>query len=240
MKSEWQLEMYALSALPADEQAAFDQALQEDPALRERLDLLHAANAQFFADHPADLAVARIQRRASGARVQSLSWRLAGMTALLVAFLVPTGLRRPAPTRTEPTDSVRLKGAPALLIYRQSSGQAELLGDGAVAKRGEVLQLAYHSAGERFGAILSVDGRGHVTQHFPEASQHQAAALEDKANLPFAYELDDAPEFERFYFFTARDPFAVAPLLESLERGIAPTLLPGISVKSVMLRKERP
>jgi hypothetical protein len=240
MKSEWELEMYALSALPKDEARAFDLALQDDPALRERLDLLHAASEKFFAEHAAETAIARIQRRVSSARVQNLSLRLAGLTALLFAFLVPSALRTPAPPKMEATEIVRLKGEASLLIYRQSHGRAELLGNGAVAKHGEVLQLAYHSADARFGAILSLDGRGHVTQHFPEPGQAQAAALEDKANLPFAYELDDAPDFERFYFFTARDPFVITPLLESLEHGIAPTLPPGIEVKIVMLRKERP
>jgi hypothetical protein len=59
--------------------------------------------------------------------------------------------------------------------------------------------------------IISVDGRGVVTQHLP-ASGGQAAVLgvEGRVLLGSSFELDDAPGWERLYLVTANAPFAVA------------------------------
>ena len=49
-----------------------------------------------------------------------------------------------------------------------------------------------------YGAIISVDGRGAFTQHLPLKGEF-AVPLVARDTLDFAYELDDAPHWERFY-----------------------------------------
>ena len=78
-----------------------------------------------------------------------------------------------------------------------------------------MLQLGYVSAGRRYGAVLSVDGRGSVTLHFPESPAGSPELKGGTVSLPSAYELDDAPAFERFFFVTSDAPFDVGTVMES-------------------------
>jgi hypothetical protein len=82
-----------------------------------------------------------------------------------------------------------------------------------------VVRLAYRAAGHAFGLILSVDGRGAVTLHLPERGG-LAAPLDTDAEVPLdhAYELDDAPRWERFYFVVGDAPFEVAPVVAVARR----------------------
>ena len=70
--------------------------------------------------------------------------------------------------------------------------------------------------------LLSIDGAGTVTQHWPEPGRTRAAPLRvgGEVRLPSAYELDNAPAFERFFLVRADESFDVAPILEAA-RGLA-------------------
>jgi hypothetical protein len=109
-----------------------------------------------------------------------------------------------------------------LTLYRQVAAGSETLADGAVARQGEVIRVGYRAAGRAYGVILSIDGRGHITRHLP-TSGDRAVALgrEPTVLLDHAYELDDAPRWERFYFITGETPFPIAPIVAAVEREIA-------------------
>jgi hypothetical protein len=64
--------------------------------------------------------------------------------------------------------------------------------------------------------ILSVDGRGVVTLHYPE-SEDKDPILDQykKTFLSTSYELDDAPDFERFFFITSKSEIDVQAILNS-------------------------
>jgi hypothetical protein len=66
--------------------------------------------------------------------------------------------------------------------------------------------------------ILSIDGRGTVTLHLPE-SQEKSTKLESGKQflLPSAFELDDAPNFERFFFLISESPIDVNSILEEVQ-----------------------
>jgi hypothetical protein len=55
--------------------------------------------------------------------------------------------------------------------------------------------------------------------HFPRSPEHATRLSSGGAQLlPYAYELDDAPRFERFYFVTSRQTIDVNAVLESGRR----------------------
>ena len=114
---------------------------------------------------------------------------------------------------------------------------------GAAARENDVVQLAYQAAGRHFGAIVSIDGRGVVTRHLPAAGP-LASPLKSGAAfaLPQAYRLDDAPGFERFYFVTADQPFAVDLVLTAASHAAGAegrlALPAGLDQYSFALRKE--
>ena len=137
---------------------------------------------------------------------------------LSVAF-VPRLVRLASAPPVTVESGIRAKGAPELLVYREGSRSAELLPNGAVAREGDVVQIKYVPAGRRFGTIVSIDGRGAVTLHYPE-SAGGSTELESGATsaLNYAYQLDDAPGFERFFFVTAPERFRASDVVDSARR----------------------
>lgn len=77
------------------------------------------------------------------------------------------------------------------------------------ASEGDELQLRYAVPEKCFGMLISMDGNGVVTVHVGQGAQ--AIALEPgKMNtLPFAYRLDNAPHFEKFFLLTSKEEFSV-------------------------------
>jgi hypothetical protein len=146
---------------------------------------------------------------------------LAGGFALVLVMARPT----PPIDGSRPGETPEIiidKGGPAspaprLYLYRQGAAGAERLTDGARATRGDLVQLAYGSRTGGYGVLLSIDGAHKVTLHWPDKQDGAAAALKatGETRLPTAYELDDAPAFERFFLVRAATPFTVATALEA-------------------------
>jgi hypothetical protein len=114
----------------------------------------------------------------------------------------------------------RVKGLrPSLTLYRKTAGGSETLEDGARVHAGDVVRVAYRSAGRGYGTIVSIDGRGVLTRHLP-ATGARAVRLRsgDTVLLDHAYELDDAPRFERFYLIVSEAPFDLSPVLAAARR----------------------
>ncbi len=114
--------------------------------------------------------------------------------------------------------SVRVKGgSPMLHVYRKTSDGAELLSSGEKAKENDVVQIRYAAGTDTWGAILSVDGNGMVTQHFPDSGD-AAGKLEagGEIALAFSYRLDDAPKFERFILVSGTKEFSLSDLKHDL------------------------
>jgi hypothetical protein len=102
----------------------------------------------------------------------------------------------------------RIKGLePLLSIYRAEEQGVRLLAERARAQRNDLLQLEYHGAGYPYGVILSIDGRGTVTLHYPAGAGMEPVLEGGRVLLPYAYQLDDAPAFERFFFVTSDERF---------------------------------
>ncbi len=107
---------------------------------------------------------------------------------------------------------IRIKGLkPSLHVYRKVSHVAEELNKGETVFSGDVIQVGYWAAGATYGAIVSIDGRGAYTVHFPDNSPLRAGRLQTGGEilLNHSYQLDDAPRFERFYFVTSSSNFAM-------------------------------
>jgi hypothetical protein len=142
---------------------------------------------------------------------------VAGFAALLLA--AGAVLATVGPWR-ERTGQTRLKGSsPHLVIYRKTDGGAEALAEGSGIRAGDVLQIAYVAASRKYGVIFSIDGRGAVTLHFPDGpNAPNLLSREGETRLDYAYRLDDAPGFERFFLVTSDRALPVAEVLEAGRR----------------------
>lgn len=166
-------------------------------------------------------ASASRRQRTARRTVRILALAVPGATAVLaLTFVLFGGLGVDTPPVVDPaSEIVRLKGAePRISVYRSAGAQdAEELADGDVARQGDELQLTYTAAGRAYGAIISVDGRGAMTLHYPLTPSHEPTLAGDgERRLPYAYRLDDAPGFERFYLITSETSFEVSELLTSV------------------------
>lgn len=216
----WQLERHRLGELPPDESARVAEALAGDPEARAQIDELQTDDARVLDAHPSRVMAAAIRERVdrelratspSRARIPLVS--AAAAVICLLAFL-PLALQRSSLPET------RIKGlAPSLLVFRESANRPEPLAASSIARADDVIQLAYQAAGRPYGAVISIDGRGHVTRHLPKTGD-RAARLESGAPVPLseAYRLDDAPGFELFFLVTADAPFSVEAVVREAER----------------------
>jgi hypothetical protein len=240
------LERYRLGELPGDEADAVARREREDEGIRVRLRALAESDEALRRRvPPAELARgirARLAANATAARGRAgyRAWPLVAAAAAAAVLVVLSPIPR------EPAGE-RVKGLqPGLALFRKAGERSESLADGDVARAGDLIRVGYRAAGRRFGVILSLDGRGHVTVHLP-TSGRQAAPLQtgEVVLLEHAFELDDAPRWERFFFVTSETPFDVTPILEGArhagEAGTPPTALrikPPLEQSAFSLEKE--
>jgi hypothetical protein len=216
------LEQYLLGELPRKEMAATKRLLERDEKLRSRLEELERSNREILDRHPAEGMSRRIESKL-GPQPSAMHFlqpwtmkALVGAAALvLLVFLLPHDFDSIRPGGTTSTE--RLKGQePHLKLFRKTPEASEELEDGARVVAGDVIRIAYLAAGQPYGIIISVDGKGAVTLHVPHRGRRSVRLENDgEVLLDFALELDDAPRWERFFFVTGRTPFDVAPILEA-------------------------
>jgi len=218
------LERYHLDELPRQEKDRVERLLHGDQLLRDRLKALEASDEEIARQRPADWLAQRVRERLAArapqprVRPQGLR-RIVLATALTGAALVAV-VAVPWGSFLATGESDRIKGlSPSLIVYRRTAEGSETLANGAVARAGDLLRLGYASAGRGYGVILSIDGRGVVTQHLPPDGP-RAASLRSGGTvlLDQAYELDDAPAWECFYFVTADHAFDVGPIMDAARR----------------------
>jgi len=240
------LERYRLNDLPPAEYNRLSDRLRSDAALRLRLESLDQSDMEIRRAYQPEVFLQRIQEPlAAPARRLFPAWALPALlvTATLILVVV---LPRMGPTEG---GGDRIKGQlPGLTVYRKTNTGSETLADGAIAHRGDVIRLGYRAAGRPYGVILSIDGRGAVTLHLPPNGE-QAASLQNEPTvlLDQAYELDDAPRWEQFYFVTGETAFAVQPVIDAARRSASnPRPQPGLELprgleQSIfLLQKEEP
>jgi hypothetical protein len=253
------LEQYALGELYGADKARVDAILAVDPGLRGRLEELRRSDEAILAEYPPAEIAAAVRRRmlssgaaaprgAAGRRflpARAFAFPAAAAVLVLVGAVAARGLLFP------PRGELVLAkgGAPSLFVYKKAAAGPVELADGAPAAAGDLLQIKYAAGSARFGAIVSLDGRGRLTWHLPAEGAlpaGRAPRIEERgAALASAYELDDAPSFERFFLLASKEDFdlsLVSSALRELARSGEPdkarlTLPAGLEYKSLLLRK---
>ena len=233
--SALRLEQYILGELPPAEARRLREALERDELLRAKLSAIEESDREILASYPPKRMAAAIRERLSAReslrapqrRAPSFMIALPAAAAILVFFSIFFARERLLPRVTSPAfEQTRLKGVqPHLSIYRKGAEGAEELSSGASARPRDVLQVAYTAGEARYGVIFSIDSRGALSWHLPQkpAGSSAAAPLLDQQGqvaLPSAYELDDAPLFERFFFVNSAAPFSLRDV-EQAAKGLA-------------------
>jgi anti-sigma factor RsiW len=250
--SDYLLERLALGELPPARARELEARLEAEPGGPERLARLRASNEALQRELPPLGRIrARVEREKESTR-KRWKWEL-GLAAPALAmvaavFVLHTPAVDPQRSGTQlPGEVTRIKGGAELAIFRRTTSGSEPVESGDLVRAGDVLQLSYKAGPQSHGVILSVDGRGGVTLHFPEAA-NLPTQLEprDLTALPHGYQLDDAPSFERFFFVSSKKPIDVAQVLAAarslstnpVQAANAELPLPaGLEQHAVLLRK---
>lgn len=233
--SNLRLERYRLGEMDPAQHKAIADRLAEDEALRARLAALEQSDREIAGRYPApEMAEALRRRAASDARSAEALLHETRPRAAWRAWLVPAVVTAASACLVVAVASIWLRslvvedttikgGLASLVVHRRVGEGSEELRGGAVARRGDEIRIGYRAAGHAYGAILSVDGRGALTQHLPRTGD-RAATLQRSGTvfLDFAYELDDAPRWEVFYFVTSDAPFDLEPVRRAVLQAAAP------------------
>jgi hypothetical protein len=230
--SEYYLERYALGELPDEENEKIRRLVSTVSEFQAALDEIRSSDRDILALYPPKTVKAGLMMQLEETpkksfplrRVLTISSVVA--TFLVIILVLPFFKQKNKVIQPIAEREVTLvKGMEAvdlsrtqLLVYRKIQDRVETLSDGEKARAGDLLQLAYVSAEDSYGLILSIDGRGAVTLHLPESKGDSTRLeLSKQSLLPSAFELDDAPEFERFFFLTSDSPIDVGGVLQEAQ-----------------------
>ncbi|MDR1248385.1 MAG: hypothetical protein LBK63_03685 [Treponema sp.] len=257
------LERYNLGEVTGEEKTLVEAALAEDPVLAERLAKLRRSDAEI---RSRDFVSGRHFMRAGRTRplkraLRPILWSL-GAAALVLFIALPffgLGFFSSGSGRFDD----RIKGSAGtteLRVYLKTGSETAALADQAILREGNTVQLAYTVDDQPdtrcYGVIFSIDGRSAVTLHYPPVLGADTRLVTGKWTLlEEAYTLDDAPDYEVFFFVVGGEPLDVPVILNSARQFAGqlagqfagnpetalqqtPSVFKNYEVKTVNLRKE--
>ncbi|RJO64405.1 MAG: ActD-like protein [Myxococcales bacterium] len=225
---DWELEQFLLGELPETRLREIEREVAQNASLKARIAALKASNEEILSRYTPEMVArsvaskaARLARSEEPRRGWSW-WRLLPVAASMAMILMVAAVAYLANLKPfgDPTETIQTKGLEAhLRIYRQTDAGPERLAPEEKAEAGDRLQIRYVAAQAAYGVIVSLDGRGSVTRHFPPHGK-QAGKLETGGEiaLPHGYELDEAPHFERFFIVTSAKPFEVQTVIDAARK----------------------
>lgn len=227
------VEQLALGELPPEQARRVQQRLEDDddPRLHE----LRRSDDDILEAHPPEIVARRIRNRLQRVEAEPAArrpgwWFVTATLAVAATVALAWWIAKPdalVPESTgidgekvaslpQPPDVTRIKGEATVVLELQQGARATTLVPGDRVAPGDSVLVSYRADTEPHGVIVSLDGAGEVTLHFP-ADETQSTALNPNGTVRLhAFELDDAPAFERFFFVTSTDPLDVAQVMESV------------------------
>jgi hypothetical protein len=219
------VEELAAGWIPDERRSELLGRLADEGGGADRLAEIARSNEEILDRYPPRLITAQIEQRyreshrssRSSLRFVLPALATAAAAAVLVWIILPGGTRHsvdPAKVSAVAEEHILVKGAPQLVIHRLQGARVERLRPGQTVAAGDLLQLEYNAAEARYGVVFSVDGRGSVALHYPSSAGEPTELSPGGARaLPFSYELDDAPGFERFFLVWSNSPIPVDAVL---------------------------
>lgn len=203
-----------------------------DPDAKARLDDLVRQNAIFHVKNEPEAMLRAIDARArersvaeATAPARRASWwpvLAVGAPLAVLALLLtrmPLELVDPSAALPGAKEQTTTKGLKARLRVSQNTPRGlERVSNEEVLFAGDEIQVFTVSGDATHGVVVSWDGRGGVTRHFPAEGSDDTTLRPGQHPLGRAFQLDDAPEFERFVFVTDDAPVDVSSVVEAARR----------------------
>ena len=239
MIPDWKLERYLTGDLPESEMREIREMEATDEIFAGRVKMLREDNRAILKKMPFERLSEKMEARELGSgrgtngagNVVSFKFVKIAAAAALVLAVVSVALfsqREIVPaqssdgaqvmdvamvdaaTANDEVGDTRIKGLNARMeVWKKTGDSAVQMSNLDEAREGDEIQLRYAVPEKCFGMLFSLDGNGTLTMHMGDGSQAIALEPGKMTTLPFAYKLDNAPKFEKFFFVTSREAFDV-------------------------------
>lgn len=248
--SDFKLERYLLGELSEKEMRELQERELSDEIFAARVAEMRLQGKRFLAENPfADLEERIEAAEAAGNSAekagQNILWlKVAAALVIALGIFSVVVLNRDVATYDNNSASMevamadvdngtRIKGMQASLEVWKKTGDSAVqmvnLGD---AHEGDEIQLRYRVPQKCFGMLFSMDGNGTITMHMGEGNKAIELEPGKMTTLPFAYKLDNAPKFEKFFLLTSQNAFEIDG--NDIDKSLKQT---GVENVSFMLRK---
>ncbi|SMG23977.1 hypothetical protein SAMN05720489_1671 [Fibrobacter sp. UWB13] len=238
MIPDWKLERFLTGDLPEEEMNKLRELEANDAVFANRVKMLREDNKAILSKLPFETLAANlgtVTKTAGTAaknapRFTFVKFAAAAMfvfAVALVAFFAQSetsvmnervgsdvanvnGSQNTQVALAENESDTRIKGLDARMeVWKKTSVGIVQLNDLDSVGEGDEIQLRYAVPEKCFGLLFSMDGNGALTLHMGDGVKAIELAPGKMNSLPFAYKLDDAPYFEKFFFVTSPKEFAV-------------------------------
>ena len=226
MIPDWKLERYLTGDLPEGEMSEIRELEKTDEVFARRVKMLREDNAAILRKMPFERLAEKMDARDCGAERRNnvihfgfVKFAAAAALVLAVVSVALFSQREVVPdagaqamdvAMAAQDDGTRIKGMDARMeIWKKTGDSAVQMLNLDEAREGDEIQLRYSVPEKCFGLLFSMDGNGTVTMHMADGSQAVALEPGKMTTLPFAYKLDNAPKFEKFFLLTSQKNFAI-------------------------------
>jgi hypothetical protein len=224
--SDFKVERYLLGELPEKEMAALRKRESEDEIFAARVRVLREENEHILKDNPFAVLESKLEEVCiTGEELRKSAYglwlKVAAALVVTVGIFTMVAVNREVSTYDNAASSMevamadvdegtRIKGLDARIeAWKKTGDSAVQMKNLDEAREGDEIQLRYSVPEKCFGMLFSMDGNGTITMHMGD--ENQAVSLEPgkMTTLPFAYKLDNAPKFEKFFLITSRGSFSI-------------------------------
>ena len=238
MIPDWKLERYLTGDLPESEMREIRELEQKDEVFANRVKLMREDNAAILRKMPFERLSEKLdampERSNSAGNMVPVNFRLVKFAAAAAFVLAVVSVAlfsqreiasqdiggqlasdgsaesAMAVAMADEDNGTRIKGMDARMeVWKKTGDSAVQMQNLDAASEGDEIQLRYSVPEKCYGLLFSMDGNGTITMHMGD--NNRAIALEPgkMTTLPFAYKLDNAPKFEKFFLLTSKADFAV-------------------------------
>ena len=224
--SDFKLERYLLGELPEKEMRELQERELSDEIFAARVREMREQGKRFLAENPfaaLDDKLDAIEDSKSSVNGQpNVLWlKVAAALVIALGIFSVVVLNRDVATYDNHSASMevamadvdngtRIKGMQATLeVWKKTGDSAVQMVNLGNAYEGDEIQLRYRVPQKCFGMLISMDGNGTITMHMGEGDKAIELEPGKMTTLPFAYKLDNAPKFEKFFLLTSQNAFEI-------------------------------
>lgn len=238
MIPDWKLERYLTGDLPENEMREIRELEKKDEIFAQRVKLMREDNAAILRKMPFERLSEKLdampERSNSAGNTVPVNFRLVKFAAAAAFVLAVVSVAlfsqreiasqdiggqlasdgsvesAMAVAMADEDNGTRIKGMDARMeVWKKTGDSAVQMQNLDAASEGDEIQLRYSVPEKCYGLLFSMDGNGVITMHMGD--NNRAIVLEPgkMTTLPFAYKLDNAPKFEKFFLLTSKADFAV-------------------------------